>query len=325
MTCVPWKRLPAVLVAWFMVLLLVCAPTPSSAQDLHGLDILQRAMAVGRADQEAEREIIIEHGNDSPFGSDGAGPTAYLAVAMRRGDAFAGVGLSLATPELKMVGDFRRDPLVERGRVSLWAGKRGRKDLKRDIVGLDYAVSARVSAAGGWADEFALGAYELFHNMTGVGIRPMHASDDVRPGVAATGFVRLRRRLGALGPTTMVIAPYVYGMIGTDVIEGAGGLQVALSPVDEGELPFLPASRTAAHAPMFGGDGVSAYVTVRGVVMDDMYGGLERERVLESGITAQGTLRDRYRIGANAACAGELYLGADKPSCMASLRLGARF
>ena len=303
---------------------------------LHPLVALLLSCGAAAADEPSDAwgvsgEAVVLHGNDHPFGSDGAGPSGIVAGAVRYGEWFAGAALVGVTPELRMAGDFRaHDPLREMGRLAGWVGRLGAFPVP--LGGLDLpssrietSLSLRAGAEGGAIDDLAEDTRDLVHEMFGVGVRDLHSANETKPLFGLSGYASLALPLRELGPITTTFAPFTYGAFGTDVVEGAVGAMLALQSLNEDRLPYHPLSDTAAHAPMFGGDGLALFTTARAVAHDSLYGGLEEPLVLEAGASGQVTLFDRFRVGADVACETALYAGAPKGSCMANVRFGTTF
>ena len=280
-----------------------------------------------------EWEALVAYWNDYPFVSDGAGPTGSIEIAIRRGTVFGGIGLFGVSPELRLPGDFRAvDPLPEQGRLVAWLGKHETRSAP-SLGGIalptgsrvDRSIALRLGGEGGAIDGLAEDARDAVHTMMGSNIRPLYSTHDLRAVFGVSGHARLAVPIAHIGSARLLAAPFAYGSLGTDVVEGAGGLMLAMQPLGEPKLPFLTHSGTGAHAPMFGGDGIGLFANMRAIAHDSLYAGLEEPWVFEGGITAQVTFGGRLRLGAAASCSTDLYERAPKGSCIAAMRAGVRF
>ena len=284
-------------------------------------------------DLRADWETLGVHSNDFPFDSDGAGPAGSLEGVVRRDRLFLGAGLFGLTPEIKVEGNFRDiDPLEEKARLSVWAGRldwfevpalHGIEMIEDSM--LDTSVSVRVGAEGGAVDDLAEDVQNTIHDLLGIGNRELTSFNDLTYEVGVAGHSRIGMRFNDARLVQTSFAPFTYGAVGTDVIEAAGGVQVAFQPVEEKALPFIMQSRTGAYAPMFGGDGLSVFANARVVAHDGLYGGLEEPFVIEAGATAQATFFSTLRVGVGAKCSSKAYEGAPKANCVATFRSGIRF
>ena len=123
--------------------------------------------AGGSAVAAQDYETRSAHCNDAPFGSDGGGISGCLEYALRMDDMFIGIGIFGVSPELKTSGGFRVDPLEEKARINLWAGRIGASD------GFEYAYAGRAGIEGGLADDIALDLQEFVHELFDVGLRDL--------------------------------------------------------------------------------------------------------------------------------------------------------
>ena len=306
------------------------AASPAAGADRGPYDSNARG---GIFDLRADWETVNVHSNDAPFDSDGGGPTGSFEGVTRRDRLFLGAGLFGVSPEIKNVLNFRaNDPLQEKARLSVWAGRvdwfevpaMENASFVRDSM-LDTSALVRVGAEGGAIDELAEDVLNAVHDSLDIPNRELVSSNGTSLEAGVAGHVRLGMQLNEGRVTRLSVAPFAYGSLGTDVVETAAGVQIAVQPADAKVLPFLMMSRTGAYAPMFGGDGVSAFANMRVVAHDGLYGGLEKPFVIEGGVTAQATLFETLRLGVGAKCSSGIYDGAPKGSCIAAFRSGLAF
>ena len=293
---------------------------PATAADRVASDALRGGLV---AETPALR-LMVEHGNDMPFGSDGGGASFHGSAALRRGPWFAAATALAVTPELKRRGDVRsNDPLRERGRLVAFVGRHGARGSS------DASVALRGGLAGGAADRAVHALQKKMHAWAGVGDRGIHDIGPTRPIAGVDGHWRVRARDGAFGPGLRVgIEPYAFGSAGRDVAEAGAGLMVFLQRDGaEAMSPWRP--DTGAYAPLFGGNGVALFAAARAIAHDDLYGGrtgtpLARTLIASAGAVAQASVGPAV-FGVRAACSTGAYRGGPARDCYAVARGGVRF
>lgn len=296
-----------------------------------GPEDFEAAEAV-RAERDPWR-LLVRVGNDVPFNSDGGGVTYELAAAVRKGSIVGGVGLIAVSPDLRTDrAPELFDPLRDKGRLVGWLGTHRQGPTLRlgthETVHTDWSVSARVGAEGGRIDELAQRVQEAFHELTGTPNRPRPLVD--RPervigGISGHARARfdvhqasIRRSFDRLS-----VSPYVHGSIGNDTTQAGLGVLLSVQPSTAREGLALPLPEEGAYAPIFGGDGLGAFLSTRFVQHETLYGGAAAGFAVEGGLVGQVSY-GRFSVGAVASCVSAPYEGAPGPDCTARVRAGAR-
>jgi hypothetical protein len=264
-------------------------------------------------------ETLGAHCNDAPFGSDGGGISGCIDLAARYRDWSAGLSLTGVTPEQKIRGTFRNDPLEEKARFAAWVAK------DWDWNSTEFGLSLRAGAEGGEADDVALAIKDQIHNWAGIGNRELYSHNSTEFIVGTSGWLRSEYELGGFKGWNVKALPYGHGTLGLDSVEAGGGLMLALQPAAELRNMALVLPKTAAYAVPFGGDGIAIFGGLRAVAHEGLYGKLANPIVAEAGITAQTTLFSHVRVGISASCTTQPYEGAHDPDCKMTFQLGGLF
>ena len=288
--------------------------------------------AIERPERDPWR-ILLRTGNDVVFNSDGGGVTYEIAAAIRKGTLVGGAGLVAVSPDLRSdIDPALADPLRDKGRLVGWLGTHRRGPTLRlsheGAVHTDWSLSARIGMEGGRIDRLTADVQDAFHDLTGTPNRPRPMID--RPerligGVSGHARARfdihrssMRRSFDRLSAS-----PYVHGSLGNDTAQLGVGMLLSVQAADAREGIALPLPVEGAYAPVFGGDGLGAFLATRFVEHETLYGGRASGFAVEGGLVGQVSV-GRFSLGAVASCLSLPYQGAAAPDCVGRVRLGAR-
>lgn len=255
--------------------------------------------------------------NDNYFDSDGGGISACMEFALNRDADTIGIGLYGVSPEQK--GDLQSDPLNEMARITGWYAR----EFERDNFTLSWA--GRAGIEGGAADDLAIAVKEGMHGVFGYGNKSLESTKDTTLIVGTSGWTRYDLALSQSETLKTMVTPYVHGSLGNDVVEGGGGIMLALQPASATEGLGLLLPKNGAYAPTFGGDGIGIFGGIKAVLLDTFYEDAANDYVAEAGILGQTTLWDFAVIGLSASCTTKPYDGASNADCKATFQAGGLF
>jgi hypothetical protein len=255
--------------------------------------------------------------NDNYFGSDGAGISGCIGLALHWDVNTVGIGIVGATPEQK--GNVSGDPLQSLARATGFYSREFEQDQIR------YAITAHAGVEGEAADDLAVDIRDGLHGLFGFGTKNITSTKDTTFIGGVSGWVRTEWAESDSGTWRSGLSPYAHAALGNDVIEGGAGLLLAIQPSDETAPLALVLPQSGAYAPTFGGDGVGLFAGARAIAIDTLYDDRASHLIAEAGITGQVTLWDFAVVGGWASCTTEPYDGAGKADCKAMMQMGARF
>lgn len=255
--------------------------------------------------------------NDNYFGSDGAGISGCIDLALHWDVNTIGIGIVGATPEQK--GNAKGDPLDSLARVTGWYSREFEDNEIR------YAITGHAGIEGGAADDLAIDIRDAMHSLFGYGTKNITSTKDTTFIGGVSGWARTEWGISDSGTWKSMWSPYGHAALGNDVIEGGAGMMLALQPSDEDRPLALVLPQGGAYAPTFGGNGIALFAGARAIAIDTLYDDNANHLIAEAGITGQATLWDFAVVGAWASCTTEPYDGAGKADCKAMFQMGALF
>ncbi|MEM7424979.1 MAG: hypothetical protein AAF441_02720 [Pseudomonadota bacterium] len=255
--------------------------------------------------------------NDVYFGSDGGGIGGCIDMAARlSNDWHFALGVFQAGPESKSSSRYAQDPLTDRGRLALRAGKR------LSTPWFEAIAAVRLGGEGGFIDDLTYDVRKELHGAFGMGTRPQRGDHGLDGIIGVSGHIWKDIALDEHGGVKSVLSPYAHGSAGTDNTEAGAGFMLGFQP-GYAYAPIAKAEpQTGTYVPFFGGDGFGIFAAVRGVGHDTLYGGRARHFLAEAGISAQVTVSDMVRSTVLASCTTRPYDGAHASDCKATLRIG---
>ena len=273
----------------------------------------------GSAD--AEDVGLIEsygaHCNDVYFGSDGGGLGGCLDfAALLSNDWYLALGAFQAGPESRSAAEFARDPLDDRGRLVLRVGKTFYGDR------YNFTTTLRVGGEGGFVDDIAHDVRETLHEIVSTYTRTQRGQHDLRGIIGVSGHMWDDYELTSSTNLKTVFTPYAHASVGTDNMEGGGGMFLGFQSASAARPLPLMEPQSGAYAPFFGDDGLGFFVAGRGVAKDTLYGSLAEEAIGEAGIVGQYTVANTVRGTVLGSCTTKAYTGAQDPDCKATVRIG---
>lgn len=269
------------------------------------------------ADLSDINESYGEHCNDALFDSDGGGISSCIDLAARFYDDWYGAfGGFQSGPEAKTGAKWRADPLSDRGKLVFRLGK------YMSAGGLDFALTARLGATGGFVDDLTHDTRDSLHGIFGRGVRPQRGNHSLNVIAGVSGHGWRPFEMTASESIKAVMTPYVHGSVGTDNVELGGGLVLGLQAIGaDRPLPFME-PKNGAYGPSFGGDGIGIFGAARGVAHESFYDNREKHFIGEAGIIAQMTFAELVRPAFFASCTTKPYSGAPDADCKMVFRLG---
>ena len=180
----------------------------------------------------------------------------------------------------------------------------------------------RFGAHGGFVDDFTHDVRKALHDVFGSNTRAQRGNHALKGIIGASGHLWDTYDLGRAAGTKAVLTPYVHASLGTDNVEGGGGVMLGFQPTYAGRPLPLMEPQSGAYAPFFGDDGLGFFLAVRGVAHDSLYASRAKHVLGEAGFVAQFTVADVMRATVLASCTTKPYDGALDPDCKATVRIG---
>lgn len=268
----------------------------------------------------AEVEIMGIFGNDSLFDSDGSGVTGSFELVSKIDQWRVGGGIYVVTPELMKEKRPNDDPLAELSRLTCWIGK---TSTWRDQTEIHF--SGRVGIEGGVADDIGFHLQDVAHDLINKGSRDLTSTNETKGIAGISGWLRTTLVFGRLGASVFNLTPYAHASLGSDTVEGGGGVIVAIQPKREAAPLPLWLPKNGSYAPDFGGDGIGLFAGCRGVAHESFYDGLQNPFVGEVGLIGQATLFNSLSLGVGGSCTTEPYEGSIGSECKTDLRLSYKW
>jgi hypothetical protein len=227
-----------------------------------------------------------------------------------------GLGGYLVTPEMHGSKAPNDDPVVEFGRLNMWIGK----TIKwREAT--QFHLSGRLGMEGGVIDDIGFELMDAVHDLSGKQTIDLESQNETQGIVGAAIWTQTKLAHWHMASALCRLTPYGHASLGTDTIEGGGGLKVEMLYNRGNESLPLQLPINGSYPPAFGGDGIGLYAGGRGVVHETLYDGKQTPFIGEIGVVGQATLFRRLGMGVAISCTNKPYDGAVSSDCKSVFRV----
>ncbi len=140
------------------------------------------------------------------FGSDGGGIGGGIDVAgLLSNDWYFALGTFQSGPESKSAAKFAQDPLHDRGRAVLRAGK------TISLPWFEVAATLRVRGKGGFVDGFTHEFRRALHDVFGMGTLAQRGNRGLKGIVGSSGHIWNDINLGSSADVKALLSHYAHG------------------------------------------------------------------------------------------------------------------